>query len=122
MSDCNVCLYIGDYEHPSFFHKKLVKARKSHECFECREQIRLGQNYWKIIGKWDGKFDQFRICTLCEEIAIELACNGGRMYGCLWEDLQEQVFPEMTFSCIQKLKTTETKVFLQKHWNKWKNK
>lgn len=57
------------------------------------------------------------------EIANALYC-GGRVFGLLWEDIEDQIFREgeMNSACLDKLSTPEAKQFLQRRWWAWVEK
>jgi hypothetical protein len=120
--DCGVC--IGGWDGESgesadFFDSRILKARKAHKCFECGCEIAVGQQYERVSGKWDGELDRFRFCLICSEIGQAFSCEG-RLFGCLWENIQEDMFPQMTTGCLEKLTTAAAKQHLVEKWRKWK--
>lgn len=68
------------------------KARKEHECSECRRVIRRGETYEEHSGLWDGGWETFRWCAHCAaavkvvEKAVEDFCF---CYSALWDELVE---------------------------------
>ncbi len=47
-------------ENPAeFYTEEFVKARKPHRCIETHREIRPGEMYWRIRGKWDGTVSTF---------------------------------------------------------------
>lgn len=74
-------------DQPNFHDERWVKARKPHRCYACSEEIRPGDRYRLLVGKWEGEFEQFRHCARCdaisralydagaEEVAIDLDCG-----------------------------------------------
>jgi hypothetical protein len=124
MSDC-VCLYnAGDACDACEVARSTIRtARKEHRCFECREPILPGQRYEFTSGIFDGDPFSQKICLPCVEIGQALYCDG-RMFGMLWEDIEEQIFHErlMNAACLDKLSTLEAKEFLQRRWWAWVEK
>jgi hypothetical protein len=49
-----------------------------------------------------------------------MRCGNGFYYECLWEEMRDYVFPEMTTGCLNRLKTSVAKQFLIERWKKWK--
>ena len=49
-----------DYDAPAFYNETLHKARKSHKCCECREEIKVGDLYYNCRGVWDKKLDVYK--------------------------------------------------------------
>lgn len=122
MSDCGVCIGgFGDGEAPEFYESSTPKARKEHECDECRRTIHVGEKYRYIAGKWDGDFETFKICLLCEEIRRSFKCDDGvTPIGYLMEDMNEALFPNLTTACFDRLQTPEAKQHLRALWMAWK--
>jgi hypothetical protein len=67
MYDCS-----GDYDTPELYHEKIVKGRKDHRCYECSKTIEKGEYHHCIKGKWEGCFNEYRICLECEAILNEI--------------------------------------------------
>lgn len=122
MSDCNACLSSWDGDEAEFYLEQVVTARKYHVCYECAEIIPIGAKYEYVSGKWSGDFACYRFCLMCSEIGTALTCDGGRVFGNLWEDVHDQVFPEMSQACIDKLTTVAAKKVLTEKWKEWKFK
>lgn len=57
-----------DYDPPSFCNIETRKARKAHECQECRGPIPAGETYEYVRGKWEGEILIFKTCALCLEL------------------------------------------------------
>ena len=70
------------------------RAAKEHHCDECRETIRRGDHYEHFSGLWEDRWTVYKTCLSCIEIRNHFACEGW-MFGRLWEDLEENFFPEM---------------------------
>lgn len=67
-----------DYDLPEFITSVHPRARKAHACYECREQIKIGETYRRVSGKWCGDFDCFKICNACEALRALLENHSGR--------------------------------------------
>jgi hypothetical protein len=119
MSDCNVCL-IGPEEFCEFFDESIRIARKPHRCSECGAAISVGAKYHSASGKSDGEFWRINTCLLCSEIRKAFSCDGEVLGGMLWEDMQENIFPRMSATCFDRLRTPEAKAELQSRWMEWK--
>jgi hypothetical protein len=69
---------------PEFCDVRTVKARKQHQCCECRTPIAIGEQHYAIAGKWDGDLMTFRqhleCCQACRFIRDEM--NAGEP----WEE------------------------------------
>jgi hypothetical protein len=120
MSECGVCIGSGDYEgYCEFFQSDVRKARKEHRCCECNRVITRGANYVAVRGKYEGDFWSETLCCDCDEIGSAFACDGGRLYCQLWEDM-EYVFDKLTTACFDRLQTPSAKAYLRKRWMDWK--
>ena len=58
-------------ELPSVSSCVTRKARKEHECCECRQTIEKGQFYEVVTGCWDGVWSEFKTCSDCVAILKE---------------------------------------------------
>ncbi len=86
----------GDDDGPSFYVDQIRRAKKTHRCGECREDILKGDRYEIVTGRWDGTIDTHKTCLSCMEIRDHFACGSGFYFGRLWDDLEENFFPYMT--------------------------
>lgn len=118
MSDC-ACLW-SDGDACEVARSVIRTASKEHRCLECREPIRPGQRYEFTSGIFEGDPFSQKICLFCVEIGNALYCDG-RMFGTLWDDIEDQIFAERPSiaSCLDKLQTPEAKQFLQRRWWQW---
>jgi hypothetical protein len=73
---------------PDFSVTKIVTARTAHKCCECHSEIKPGQTYENVKGKWEGKIVTFKTCLPCSKIRNEY-CSDGFEYGGLCETLYE---------------------------------
>lgn len=85
----------NDGDRPSVYDEDVVSARKEYACTECDEPIRPGDKHERIKGLWDGEWSTYRTCLSCVEIRNHFACGSGWLFGCLWDDLRENFFPDM---------------------------
>lgn len=53
---------------PSCFSTKVRKAKKTHKCCECRQQINPGDEYRYSSGIWDSEPESFKQCLTCAAI------------------------------------------------------
>ena len=88
----NIDLNDGDGVVAAFYKFRIVKARKQHECVECRKPILVGQEYEKVTGKWDGDIDTVRTCSVCLEVRKEFFCSW--IHGSMWADFEYEAEEE----------------------------
>lgn len=120
MADCNVCIgSFGGDEHAQVSLSDVVKARKPHKCEECGKVINAGDAYERNKWLYDGEWSRMDICLICSEIGTAFSCEG-RLLGNMWEDIHDNLFPNMTTGCLEKLKTAAAKQVLVSKWNEWK--
>lgn len=79
---------------PDIMWEKIRKAKKQHECCECRESIRVDERYERITGVWDGEFSTFKTCMPCarlrEYLLTESDLDAEEVYfGQLHETVEE---------------------------------
>jgi len=121
MSETMVCCPLdGGEDGPSCFRSGMRRARKSHYCGECREEIPTGVQYEYASGVWDGYPGSYKTCLSCVEIRTHFACGRGWIYEYLWEQLEENFFPDMKAGgpCMQGL-SPEAKARLFERRMKW---
>lgn len=96
MPDSCICLYDNDWEQPDFHCVSFPKAAKPHVCGECGEEIKKGEKYELVKGKWDGYLNTHKTCLTCMNVRNSLfSC--GWVYGQVWEDIKEwfrEAYPE----------------------------
>lgn len=83
-----------DGDAAKFYSTAIRSARKEYRCSECDDPISRGVKHEHVTGLWDGQFSTYRTCLSCVEIRDHFACNGW-LFGCLWEDLEQNFFPDM---------------------------
>ena len=93
-----MCFIDGD--SPSVFRQSVHRARKTHQCSDCRDEILQGERYRKSWGIWEGGHETFKTCARCvwdewRIVQLELAegCALGESYpplGCIRDVLHER--------------------------------
>lgn len=86
MCDC-------DAEYPSFINDSHPKAKKDHNCCECRGTIKSGETYHNYTGLWDGEFSTYKRCEDCFSLIEKIAkahdgCNC-ISFGFLYREVDE---------------------------------
>lgn len=85
---------------PEFVHQSRPRARKTHKCCECRGEIRPGEAYESVRGRWAGEFAVYKTCDSCAQIRqrvrslmpSETLEDGYPYYGGLFEE--RDYYPE----------------------------
>lgn len=88
------CYCDYDYDQPEFYLRRMIKAKKRHQCEECGAPILMGEEHEYVSGKWDGYFSTFRTCSGCAELRQWVKNNVPCLYwahGNLLEDLETSV-------------------------------
>lgn len=57
-------------------NRYLRKARKAHKCYECKEQINVGEKYHLYEGLYEGDFYSYKICIGCDFRRHEVSSDG----------------------------------------------
>jgi hypothetical protein len=108
MIDCTCSISIGCYDpDPEFYKEKVVKARKTHRCCECRRDIIKGETYKTISGKWDGMILMYKMCSDCKSLIENFF--GRWTFEHIWEDMQEMISEQdgdINQTCVSKLTPT----------------
>ncbi len=89
MGECG-CIYVGDYDPIEVLQDGNRKARKTHKCDECGTEIKLGQEYECVVGKYDGDLEAYRTCLDCVSIRKVFFCSGWA-YSMILEHLGEHI-------------------------------
>lgn len=82
----------SDYDPPSLFSEKQVKALKPHKCYECHRPIKQHETYFKAKGLWDGEWCEFKTCSECQELKehlLDKIYDDGFAFGDLGEAARE---------------------------------
>lgn len=64
------------FDPPTVYDAKVVTARKTHTCSECRRAIQKKETYERTKGCWDGKWSTFKTCLGCLRIRQHLSPEG----------------------------------------------
>lgn len=117
---CDVSLGDYDGDAASVFRSHMVRARKPHRCYECRDQISIGQQYERVNGLWEHTWSTYRFCLPCSEIQREFSENG-RTFGEMWNQLQD-FWEEGAHlqACLNRLTTVAAKEHMRRWWLEWK--
>jgi hypothetical protein len=91
----------------------MVKARRSHKCYECGDVINPGDVYERASGLCEGSWWRASVCLACHDIAESLNCDGSREYGSLWERIGDVGAHAFGLGCLAKLSTAVGKAKLQ---------
>ena len=63
-----------DADPPVVYDHNVRRAAKPHRCCECgRYRIAKGDIYHEHRGLWDGRWETFRRCMRCENVATALS-------------------------------------------------
>lgn len=78
----------GDAEPFVISRSEYPKARKIHKCCECGSDIDPGEKYQKITGLFEGSWEEFKTCQICQDIRAEAEAELGYPIGltCLYEE------------------------------------
>lgn len=117
--DCNVCVLGYDGDEPDFYRSETRKARKPHECCECKGTIQPGQEYENVFGRWGGGFSTYKTCSLCVEIRTKFSCDGNWGFKLVWQALREDLFDRLTTGCLTGLSVAAHEKVLAA-WRVWK--
>ncbi len=117
---CDVCLSGADADS-EFNYDRQYTARKTYTCEECRSTIQVGDTYRRLGGKCDGYMWHEIVCKLCHEINMVFSCDNGTMWGNLWTDIYDYIFPDLrvTTPCFNKL-SMPARAKITEQWWKWK--
>ena len=77
------------------YQHEIRKARKTHLCCECYGKIQPGELYHLHKGVLDGEWEQYKICSDCQELREEIekksnfGADDGLAFGYLAEEIEE---------------------------------
>lgn len=89
MTSCS-CIYVGDFDSPSFYSREMRKANREHKCSECSRPIAPGEQYENARGKWNEEFAVYKTCRDCLSVRDEFFCDGYPHQG-IWEAVTEHL-------------------------------
>ena len=119
MSACSFSL--AEYDEGSDLYVESTRtSRKVHKCCECGGEIRPGQKYQHVAGKWymAQGIITYKTCALCAEIRGKFS-SSGFLFCQLWEEITEYLFPEINFECMNGLSVEAHNKILER-WAEWK--
>ena len=98
------CICYCDAEAPEFYNAKDVVARKQHKCSECGEDIKAGETYEYLFGKWGGETTTYKTCSDCLNLRFALGTTPCYclVHGSLLEDFSETINECWKFSYSMK--------------------
>ena len=122
--DCpEICLpgYDGDDLDGDSYSEEMICAKVSRKCYECNETIPAGERHERAGGRYEGIRKHWYFCAACSEISKAFSCDGSRLFGTLWEAMDEHAFADLTTAnpCFRKL-SGMAKRFLMERWNGWR--
>lgn len=82
-----------DCPRPEFYSANIVKARKAHKCSECLADIKRGESYELVTGKWEGHVETFKTCNLCIDVRESVGLNDW-VHGHLMDVLDVRDYPD----------------------------
>jgi hypothetical protein len=111
----------GDCDEPAdVWFERPRYAAKPHQCCECRAVIAKGERHINITMKSGGRWDSFRVCLACDEIAREFM-SPRIVGGWLWESF-DSAWQEgaNVQGCMNRVSTATAKQKLLDKWKAWK--
>ena len=123
MSGCSDVCLVMDYDESNAFYQEVTpRARKPHKCCECGAPIAVGEQYQRATGKADGSIFSECSCLACTEIRKTFCC-GSWIFGELWEQMHEQMFPTWReagpYDCLAKLETERARDKCREEYAFW---
>ena len=82
------CACVDDGDPCSFWNVSFRKARRSHVCCECREEIKPGERYQHTFLVAEGDREHYATCQTCCRIWSSVGC-GQQVCGMLDELLRD---------------------------------
>lgn len=64
-----------DYDQPEWYREHVGTARKTHRCGECGSDIKPGEQYEYVAGKWEGDVSYHKTCERCLSFRIWMERN-----------------------------------------------
>ena len=78
---------MDDGDGPEVVTEKMVRARVEHTCYECGHQIKPGELYELVKGKWEGEWSTFKTCRICKQVKTDFF--HAYVFGMVWEMMRE---------------------------------
>ena len=102
-----------DFESPTLYRARVVRARKAHRCQECCRAICKGDQYEQHTGMFDGIFYSGKTCQRCLDLrqyiethAQYFCFSHGNLIDDAWDELREWGWPDGTgilFGALRRL-------------------
>ena len=70
----------ADGEPIECYQHDLIRARKTHKCFECGHPIVPRERHWRTKGRCDGSCFEERLCVCCEAKKCAVAAKAPNGY------------------------------------------
>lgn len=86
--ECSCTIEVDPDDCPRVFQSKVIRARKSHRCCECKEVIPVGDTYEYASGIWEDGPNSFHTCMPCKRIRDD-RCGTDFIFGNLYHALAE---------------------------------
>lgn len=84
--DCSLDTY--DYDASAIYFDKLVIARKSHVCCECKRTIQAGEQYENVRAMYETVWGTYKTCLGCYRLR-QAFCPRGWLFGDLAYQIEE---------------------------------
>lgn len=95
MYEACVCVNVDECADP--YEQSTRTAKKKYACSECGDDIKIGDKYEYVRGRWNGDWSTFRTCKTCVNVRRDLF-QCGWTHGSMWEDIyyafEEAIPPE----------------------------
>lgn len=118
---CNVDFHnLSDDADPcDFWRVTTPRARKEHQCTECREPIAIGALYRRVSWKFEGQVGTDKVCEPCWESMQEFDYHifGGDFWSHMREEWEQGANIQ---GCINRLVTVDAKIHMHRQWMCWK--
>lgn len=98
---CEIDVDLAPCDLPEEYHSYFVKAHKELNCYECKDKIKVGDEYRLTLMR-DGKWTRVNTCLDCYSIENNLFCDTmhGCLYDLLWEHLDQCDEDSMPIACL----------------------
>ena len=72
------------------------KARKVHQCYGCKRDVEIGEQYRRTVGVWDGDFYSVAEHIECHDLDTEMFKASGAdsdEWAGMWDEIQNGEYP-----------------------------
>jgi hypothetical protein len=105
-----------DYDHPDIYNEKLLIARKDHKCSECSRVILKGEQYKKVDGLWQKRWETYKTCAHCLVLQDWLIAQcGGFLHQGLKDEIGEHAYDYGSMVLARGL------ISMRRKWKKFKS-